>query len=389
MNLHEFQAKDLLRRFGIPIPDFGVASTPKEVERVVAELGLQQAVVKIQVHAGGRGKAGGVKIAHSRAEIADLAAALIGMKMVNRQTGPEGVVAQKVLITRPVEIEKEFYLSVLVDRKLGRPVLIASPQGGMDIEEVAHTAPEQIVTLPIGEKGVLRAYQKLRLVKCMGWQGEIAVQGLRIAEGLIRCFLETDGALVEINPLVATPQGDLLAIDAKYAIDDNALFRHKDLAAWFDPTQISSQEARAKAEDLSYVAMHGNIGCMVNGAGLAMATMDMIQLVGGAPANFLDVGGSATQEKISFGFQLIVSDPKVKAIFINIFGGIMDCGKLAAGVVGAVKAEHVTVPIIVRMEGTNVQEGKRIFQESGIAISLVETLAMGAQEAVKSCLQRG
>ncbi len=389
MNLHEYQAKNILKQFGLPIPDFGVAATPEEARRVAEELGLSQAVVKIQVHAGGRGKAGGVKMAHFREDIVQKAADLIGMKMVNLQTGPEGVIAEKVLITRPVEIVKEYYLSVLVDRHVAQPVLIASSEGGVEIEEVAHTAPHKIAQIPLGPKGKLRSYQKLRLMKCMGWQGEVARQGIEIAEGLARCFLETDASLIEINPLVLTPDGTLLAIDAKYAVDDNALFRQPSIASDFDPTQISPQEALAKTEELAYIAMHGNIGCMVNGAGLAMATMDMIQLAGGAPANFLDVGGSATQEKISFGFRLILSDPKVKAIFINIFGGIMDCGKLAAGVVEAAKQEHVNVPIVVRMEGTNVHEGKRIFHESSVKVTLVETLAQGAEEAVAKARGKG
>ncbi len=384
MNLHEYQAKKILKRYGIPIPDFGVAETVEEAIRVGKELGLETAVVKIQVHAGGRGKAGGVKFAKTRGEISSIAKALIGMKMVNQQTGPDGVIAQKILITKPVDIAKEYYIGALIDRERAMPILIASPEGGMDIEEVAHKWPEKILKMPFGFDGVLHSYQLLRLTKFMGWTGEEAKQGAKIAQGLTKCFIEMDASLVEINPLVKTPAGDIIALDAKLSIDENALFRHPELQAMYDATQVSSQEAAAKEFDLAYIAMHGNIGCMVNGAGLAMATMDIIQLAGGAPANFLDVGGGATKEKVSEGFRIILSDPKVKAILVNIFGGIMNCATIANGVIHAAKELHIHVPIVVRLEGTNVEEGRRLFRESHLKIQTAEDLKTAAELAVKA-----
>lgn len=381
MNLHEYQAKEILKRYGIPIPPFGIASSAIEAERVAEHLGLHQAVLKIQVHAGGRGKAGGVKFAKSRSEIAPMAKALIGLKMINQQTGPEGVIAHKILLSKPVDIAKEFYIGALVDRNRGSPLLIASPEGGMEIEQVPKG---KILQMPFGFDGKLRSYQLTRLAKFMGWQGELAKQGIALALGLCRCFIDTDASLLEINPLVQTPQNDLLALDAKLAIDDNALFRQPDIAAMYDPSQVSAQEAAAKQFDLTYISMHGDIGCMVNGAGLAMATMDIIQLAGGAPANFLDVGGGASKEKVAEGFRIILSDPKVKAILVNIFGGIMNCATIAIGVLHAAEAQKVKVPIVVRLEGTNVQEGKRLFQESALNIITADDLKSAAMAAVKA-----
>ena len=378
MNLHEYQAKEILKRYGIPIPAFGVASSAAEAERVADHLGLHQAVLKIQVHAGGRGKAGGVKFAKSRSDISPIAKALIGLKMINQQTGPEGVIAHKILLSKPVDIAKEFYIGALVDRSRGVPLLIASPEGGMDIEQVPK---EKILQMPFGFDGKLRSYQLLQLVKFMGWSGDMATQG---ASGLCRCFIDTDASLLEINPLVQTPQNELLALDAKLAIDDNALFRQKDIASLYDPSQVSPQESAAKEFDLTYISMHGDIGCMVNGAGLAMATMDIIQLAGGAPANFLDVGGGASKEKVAEGFRIILSDPNVKAILVNIFGGIMNCATIAIGVLHAAEVQKVKVPIVVRLEGTNVKEGKRLFQESPLKIISVDDLKSAALAAVKA-----
>ncbi len=384
MNLHEFQAKKILKRYGIPIPEFGVAGSVEEAEKVAADLHLEKAVLKIQVHAGGRGKAGGVKFAKSRAEIVQVAKALIGMKMVNQQTGPEGVVANLVLISKPADIAKEYYIGAAIDRGRAAPVLIASPEGGVEIEEIAHKTPEKILKMPFGFDGKLRSYQILRLCKFMGWSGEEAKRGAQIASGLAKCFIETDASLLEINPLIKTVQGEILALDAKLSIDDNALFRQPEIVACYDPTQVSPQEAAAKEFDLAYIAMHGTIGCMVNGAGLAMATMDIIQLCGGSPANFLDVGGGATKEKVAEGFRIILSDPKVKAIFVNIFGGIMNCATIAEGVIFAAKEQHVKVPIVVRLEGTNVEEGKRLFKESHLKIATADNLRAGAELAVQA-----
>ena len=382
MNLHEYQAKKILKKFGIPMPDFGVASTVEEAVRIADELHLEAAVVKIQVHAGGRGKAGGVKFAKTRGEIAQVAKGLIGMKMVNQQTGPEGVVARKVILSKPVDIAKEYYIGALVDRDRGVPVMIASPEGGMEIEEIAHKTPEKILKMPFGFDGKLRSYQLLRLCKFMGWGGEVAKKGAAMAQGLAKCFIETDASLLEINPLVKTPQHELLALDAKLSIDDNALFRQPEILAFYDPTQVSPQEAAAKEFELAYIAMQGSIGCMVNGAGLAMATMDIIQLYGGSPANFLDVGGGATKEKVAEGFKIILSDTKVKAILVNIFGGIMNCGTLAEGVIHAMKEQQIKIPIIVRMEGTNVEGGKRLFKESHLKIETADDLKTAATLAV-------
>ncbi len=382
MNLHEYQAKKILKKYAIPIPVFGVASTVEEAKQIAHEYHLSEAVLKIQVHAGGRGKAGGVKFAKNKEEIAQLAKAMIGMTIVNEQTGPQGVVAKKVLIAEPVKIEKEYYLGAVVDRDRAVPTLIASPEGGMEIEEIAKKMPGKILKIPFGFDGKLRSYQLLRLTKFMGWTGDLAKEGAIIAQELAKCFIETDASLLEINPLVKTAKGELYALDAKLSVDDNALFRHKEIASFYDPSQVSPQEAAAKEFDLAYIAMHGDIGCMVNGAGLAMATMDIIQLHGGKPANFLDVGGGASKEKVAEGFRIILSDPKVKAVLVNIFGGIMNCATLAEGVIHAAKESHVKIPVVVRMEGTNVEEGKRLFKESGLKITTAENLEEAAVKVV-------
>lgn len=384
MNLHEYQAKKILKKRGVPIPDFGVASNVEEAKKIVDQLGLEEAVVKIQVHAGGRGKAGGVKFAKSRSEISSLAESLIGMKMVNNQTGPEGVIAHKVLITRPVDISKEYYIGAVIDRENAVPMLIASPEGGMEIEEIAEKSPEKILTMPFGSDGRLRPYQLLRFVKFMGWKKEKAQKGALIAEALAKAFIDTDSSLLEINPLVETESGDLWAVDAKLSIDENALFRQSEIVSYYDPTQLSHSEAQAKEFDLAYIAMDGEIGCMVNGAGLAMATMDIIQLCGGKPANFLDVGGGASKEKVAAGFRIILSDPKVKAVLVNIFGGIMNCETLAEGILQAAKELKVHVPLVVRMEGTNVEKGKKILAESELEIITADNLADAAKKAVDS-----
>lgn len=355
MDTHEYQAKEVLKGYGIPIPEFGVATKIGEVEKVIKHLGLKEAVVKIQVHAGGRGKAGGVKFAKTPEEIIKAAEKLIGMKMVNNQTGPEGVIAHEVLITRPIDIKKEYYLGAVIDRERAVPILIASPEGGMEIEEVAEKHPEKILKLPIELDGTMRSYRLVRLCNFMGWKGEQAKEGTRIARGLAKAFIDTDASLLEINPFVESPDGKLWALDAKLSVDDNALYRQPDIAAYYDPKQVSENEVAAKEHDLAYIALDGNIGCMVNGAGLAMATMDIIQYYGGKPANFLDVGGGASKEKVAAAFKIILSDPKVKAILVNIFGGIMNCATLAEGIIAAVTEMGIKVPLVVRMEGTNVE----------------------------------
>ncbi|OGN63511.1 MAG: succinate--CoA ligase subunit beta [Chlamydiae bacterium RIFCSPHIGHO2_12_FULL_49_9] len=383
MDLHEYQAKKVLKKYGIPVPDFGVATSPHEAKEVASSMNLKEAVIKIQVHAGGRGKAGGVKFAKSLDEVYSIASHLIGMKMVNRQTGAEGVIAKKVLISRPVDIAKEFYLGAVVDRAKAAPLLIASPEGGMEIEEIAHKSPEKILKMPFGFDGTVKPYQLLRLCKFMGWSGDLQKKGFQIVRALAKCFIETDASMLEINPLVLAKGGEIVALDAKLSIDDNALFRQSEMVSFYDPSQVSSQEAAAKEFDLAYIAMHGEIGCMVNGAGLAMATMDIIQLCGGSPANFLDVGGSASKEKVAEGFRIILSDPKVKTVLVNIFGGIMNCATLAEGVIHAAKELDIKAPIVVRMEGTNVKEGKRLFQESHLKIHTADDFQTAAEMAVK------
>lgn len=382
MNLHEYQAKEILEEYGIPMPRFVVAATVHDALLGWDRLNLGQAVVKIQVHAGGRGKAGGVRFARSKEELRSIASSLLGMKMVNQQTGEEGITAHQIIVSEPVDIAKEYYLGFLIDRAQGVPVMIASMEGGMEIEEVAIRFPEKIIKLPFGLHGQFRGYQMVRFSKFMQWSGSIQKQGMAIVQKLAQCFMEKDGALLEINPFVLSKDNQLLALDAKLSVDDNGLFRQKKIAAYYDPTQSSPQEVVAKQHDLSYIAMHGSIGCMVNGAGLAMATMDMIQLAGGFPANFLDVGGSASEDKIAEGFRIILSDAKVKAILINIFGGIMNCETLATGVIQAAKQLKPRLPILVRMEGTNVEKGKALFQKSGLKIETADDLEEAAQRVV-------
>lgn len=382
MNIHEYQAKKILQKYRIPVPDYGVASNQEEAAKVIDDLQLTEAVVKVQVHAGGRGKAGGVKFAKSKEDILQMVKRLIGLRIVNNQTGPEGVAAHQVLISRPVDIAKEYYLAAIIDRERAVPMMIASPEGGMEIEEIAATMPERILKLPIPIDGTIRTYEAMKIAKFMGWKGAQINEGLAIISGLAKAFKETDATLLEINPLVLTNEGHLCALDAKLSVDDSALFRQKEIASFYDPTQDSSREVMAREFDLAYVALDGNIGCMVNGAGLAMATLDIIHYFGGAPSNFLDVGGGATKEKVAEGFKIILSDPKVKATLINIFGGIMNCATLAEGIISAAAELHIKVPIVVRMEGTNVEKGKFLLQQSGLNITTADDFADAAQKAV-------
>ncbi|KAG6559409.1 Succinate--CoA ligase [ADP-forming] subunit beta [Candidatus Rhabdochlamydia oedothoracis] len=384
MNTHEYQAKEILISYKIPIPRFGIASSIEGVEAVLRDLSLEEAVIKIQVHAGGRGKAGGVKIAHGRQEILKTTRKLIGMKMVNNQTGSQGVIAHQVLISEVVAIKKEYYLSVVIDREKKQVVLIASAEGGVEIEEIALKNPEKVLTIPIGLSGVLRPFQKIQLIKFMQWKAEMAKQGAQIAQSLVQAFMDTDASLLEINPLVADQNHQLWALDAKLVVDDNALFRQQKIADFYDPSQAIPNEVKAKEHDLAYIALEGNIGCMVNGAGLAMATMDIIQYYGGKPANFLDVGGGASKEKVAEGFKIILSDPNVKAILVNIFGGIMNCATLAEGIIAAVKEIKIHVPLVVRMEGTNVEEGRRLLEHAHLAIITVDGLANAAKKVVET-----
>lgn len=380
MDTHEYQAKEILKRYHIPIPEFGVASKSHDVDHIIKHLKLKEAVIKIQVHAGGRGKAGGVKFAKTPEDIFLMAEHLLGMKMINNQTGPEGIIAHKVLISKPLDIKKEYYLGAVIDRERAEPILIASPEGGMDIEEVAEKHPEKILKLPIELNGSVRGFRIVQLCKFMGWKGEAAKTGALIARGVAKAFIDTDASLLEINPLIEATDGKLWALDAKLSVDDDALFRQKEIAGFYDHTQQSQNEVLAKEFDLAYIALDGNIGCMVNGAGLAMSTMDIIKYNGGKPANFLDVGGGASKEKVSAGFKIILNDPKVQAILVNIFGGIMNCATLAEGIIDAMKELGIKVPLVVRMEGTNVEEGKKLLEKSKLPIITADGMAEAAEK---------
>lgn len=382
MDIHEYQAKIILKKYGVPVPDFIIISSNEELVDVVAALEFEQAVIKVQIHAGGRGKGGGVKIARSKNEIIEFSKQLLGKKIITPQTGPQGIIAEKILISPLVDIKRELYLGVTIDRKRAQITLIASPEGGVEIEEVADKTPHKILTIPICNDGTIRNYNLLRLTRFMGWQGKLSEQGKRLAQNIAKAFIESDASLIEINPLAETVDGDLLALDAKISIDDNALFRHPTFVEFYDPSQSALGEAKAKEYDLAYVALDGNIGCIVNGAGLAMATMDLINLCGGKPANFLDVGGGASEDKIAAGFTIIISDPQVKSILVNIFGGIMNCEVLSAGMIVALKRHKITVPVFVRMEGTNVEKGKALLENSGLDIYIAKTLTEAAEKAV-------
>lgn len=382
MNIHEYQAKMVLRKYKIPMSEFAVISRIDQLEKVIQEFNLDQAVIKAQVHAGGRGKAGAVKFAKNRQEIYEYTKQILGMKMVNRQTGPSGVIVNQVLLSAPINIKREFYVGATIDRLNAQAVLIVSPEGGADIEELAVSHPEKILTLPIDPSGTLKHFRLLHVAKFMGWEGQIAKEGMEIISGLCKAFMDNDASLLEINPLVETEDSHLLALDAKLSVDENALFRQKAIAEFYDPTQLSEYEAQAKVYDLAYVALDGNIGCMVNGAGLAMATMDIIKHYGGKPANFLDVGGGASQEKVTEGFKLILSDHKVKAILVNIFGGIMNCATMAGGIIAAAGELKIHVPLVIRLEGTNVEQGKKMLKDSGLDLIVADGLAEAAQKAV-------
>lgn len=388
MDIHEYQAKQILKKYGIPVPPFSTISKLGELAQAIQELGTDNVVLKIQVHAGGRGKAGGVKAAQGLAEITKTAKQLLGMKIINEQTGKEGMVAQQLLISPAISIVQEYYLGCTIDRKQAQAMLIVSPAGGMSIEEVAATAPGKILSLPIPPGGCFKQFQLLRIAKMMGWKDNIAREGMQIIEGCCKAFLASDATLLEINPLAETAEGHLTALDAKISIDDNALYRQPEIQKYYDPSQRSPAEALARQYDLAYISMDGTIGCMVNGAGLAMATMDIIALYGGRPANFLDVGGGASEEKVAAGFKLILSDPHVKAVLVNIFGGIMNCETLAAGIIAAAKSLHIEVPLVIRMEGTNVKEGREMLEAAQLKIEQVATLDEAAKRVVdlgKAC----
>jgi succinyl-CoA synthetase beta subunit len=382
MNLHEYQAKRLFQEFGVPTPRGLPAITAEQAQEAALALGGERWVVKAQVHAGGRGKGGGVKLVDSPKAVAEVADQLIGSRLHTHQTGPEGLPVNAVLVEEVRPIVRELYLSCLVDRASERVLFMASAAGGMDIEEVAAKTPEQILTLKVDPAAGLQAYQCRELAFGMGLDSKQANALTAVMQGLYRLFLEKDASLVEINPLIVDGEGRLLALDGKINLDDNALFAHPDLAALRDESQEDARENAARQHDLNYVTLSGNIGCMVNGAGLAMATMDMVKLCGGEPANFLDVGGGATKEKVTEAFKLILSDADVKAVLINIFGGIVRCDMIAEGIIAAVKEVDVKVPVIVRLEGTNAPAGRQLLADSGLAIIPAEDLDEAAKKAV-------
>jgi succinyl-CoA synthetase beta subunit len=382
MNLHEYQAKQLFARYAVPVTSGEVAGTPAQAEAAAQRLGGELWVVKAQVHAGGRGKAGGVKLARSPAEVRDAADAMLGQRLVTKQTGEEGLPINQVFVESGSDIDRELYLSMLVDRGAERIAMIASAAGGMDIEEVAANTPEKILTEIINPAAGLQDYQARQLGFGLGLDKNQVKQFVELAGNLYRLFVESDASLIEINPLIVRKSGELLALDAKFNVEENALFRHPELQAMRDPTQEDEMERRAAEHDLNYVSLDGNIACMVNGAGLAMATMDLIKLHGGEPANFLDVGGGATPDRVAAAFKLILSNPSVKAILVNIFGGIVRCDLIAEGIIQAVREIDVQVPVIVRLEGTNVDKGKSLLAESGLAITAANDLTDAAQKAV-------
>lgn len=382
MNLHEYQAKQLFGEYGIPLSPGKPATSVAEVLAAAEALGGSSWVVKAQVHAGGRGKAGGVKKVSDRAQLEAAARTLLGSTLVTHQTGPAGRPVNELLIEMPCNVARELYLACLVDRARERIVLMASTEGGMDIEAVAAKTPEKILKEFVDPVTGLQAYQCRELAFALGLGDKQVGAFTRILLALYRLFLERDLSLVEINPLVVTDQGELLALDAKVNVDDNALYRQNKLAVMRDASQEDAKETRAREHDLNYIALDGNIGCMVNGAGLAMATMDLIKLHGGMPANFLDVGGGTTKERVAEAFKLILSDPNVKAILVNIFGGIVRCDLIAEGIISAVKEVGIGIPVVVRLEGTNVEQGRKLLKESGLAIAAAESLTDAAKRAV-------
>jgi succinyl-CoA synthetase beta subunit len=383
MKIHEYQAKAILAKHGVPVPRGEVAFTSAEAGEIARRLGTPVVVVKAQIHAGGRGKGGGVKLATSADEAERIANEMLGMTLVTHQTGPEGRVVGRLLIEEGLKMQRELYLSLLLDRAAGKTVMMASAAGGMDIEEVAAKTPEKIVRVHIDPGVGLVPFEARRLGFGIGLDGPQVNKFVKLATALYHTFIATDASLVEINPLVVTEGGDLLALDAKMNFDDNAMYRHADYRELRDLTEEDPLEAEASKFSLNYIHLDGNIGCMVNGAGLAMATMDIIKLAGGEPANFLDVGGGANAEQIRNAFKILMSDKNVKAVLINIFGGILRCDVLAQGVIAAVKELSVGAPIVIRMEGTNVDEGKRLLRESGMNFTTADSMGEAAQHVVR------
>ncbi|HEX3409523.1 MAG TPA: ADP-forming succinate--CoA ligase subunit beta [Candidatus Binataceae bacterium] len=388
MNIHEFQAKQVLARFGVPVPKGQPASTVAEAATAFELLGQPKAVIKAQIHAGGRGKAGGVKLISSAAEARDFAAKILDKPLVTHQTGPEGRVVRRVYIEQASEVARELYLGMVVDRKAESVAVIASTEGGMEIEEVAAKTPERILTEPVDPVIGLAGFQARKIAFALGLKDKQVGQFATLIAALYRAFVETDASLVEINPLVVTKDGSVICLDAKMAFDDNALFRHPDIRELRDANEEDPAETEASKYDLSYVHLDGNIGCMVNGAGLAMATMDIVKYYGAEPANFLDVGGGANSQKVAAAFRILLADERVKAVLVNIFGGIMLCDVLAQGVVDAAREVKLSIPLVVRMEGTNVDKGKQILKDSGIKVIAANDMADAARRVVEAIGQQ-
>ena len=383
MNIHEYQGKEILRKYGVAVPKGSVAFSPDEAVKVAKELGSNVTVVKAQIHAGGRGKAGGVKIAKNLEEVRSYAKELLGKILVTHQTGPEGKEVKRLYIEEGSDIKKEYYLSLVLDRATSRVTMMGSEEGGMDIEEVAASNPEKIFKEIIDPVTGLMPYQARRMAFAMNIPAKLVNKAVALMLGIYKAFIDKDASTVEINPLVVTGDDKVVALDAKFNFDSNALYRQKDIVELRDFDEEDPKEIEASKYDLSYISLDGNIGCMVNGAGLAMATMDTISYYGGSPANFLDVGGGATAEKVTEAFKIILSDKNVKGIFVNIFGGIMKCDIIAEGVITAAKQVGLAVPLVVRLEGTNVELGKKLLNESGLNIVAADSMADGAQKIVK------
>ncbi|HEX8772998.1 MAG TPA: ADP-forming succinate--CoA ligase subunit beta [Pyrinomonadaceae bacterium] len=382
MKIHEYQGKELLRKFGVPVPRGLVARSPEEAYQAARELGTDIVVVKAQIHAGGRGKGGGVKLAKSPDEAREIARQMLGMKLVTHQTGPEGREVRVLLIEEGLPIDKEFYLGIVLDRTTGRPVFMASAAGGMDIEEVAAHTPEQIFKETIDPAVGFRSFQARKLAFKLGLPADLVGQAAKFMQALYAANEQMDASLMEINPFLLTKDKRLIALDAKVNFDDNALYRHKEFMDMRDLNEEEPLEIEASKFDLNYIKLDGNIACMVNGAGLAMATMDIIKLAGGEPANFLDVGGGASQERVEAAFRILLADENVRAVLINIFGGIVRCDMVANGVVGAAKNLGVRVPVVVRLEGTNVEEGQRVIRESGLNFTVASGMKDAAEKVV-------
>jgi len=391
MNIHEYQAKELLQKFGVATPRGKVASTPDEAERVAQEIGDVDLVVKAQVHAGGRGKGtftngfkGGVHVVKSAKEAREVASKMLGQTLVTHQTGPGGRVVNKVLIAESAKIIREIYFAILLDRATAAPLIVASTEGGVEIETVAAKSPEKITHEPIDPLAGLQPFQTRKLAKQLAFEQSQTKAAAKLFDGLYRAFVGLDCSMVEINPLVVTAKGEVLALDAKFNFDDNALYRHPEVAAMRDVAEEDPREVEAFRHGLNYIGLDGNIACLVNGAGLAMATMDIIKFYGGNPANFLDVGGGATEEQVTEAFKILIADKNVKAILVNIFGGIMTGDVIAQGIINATKTVKLSVPLIVRLEGTNVEKGKQLLKESGVSLIAAGDLADAAQKAVEA-----